>query len=318
MNENLRRQIVREFPELAAGYHLPVMAEVIAVPDAPDQGGINDNYRPRYAVNVELLNTQYQTTEVKLNSVPVAISGGGDERGFFALPKRGTIVEVAWMNGSPERPFVRSILGDRQALPWIDSETMSWQQSESSFQRVDNAGNWQRQTDKTISDQSYKYEQHAQQAIITLGDEVRRVLQHSLEDIDGKKQIEATAIHLLSATVLNLIAAGSINQVAAEHITRSASLNITDHAKGSIQQAAEVDLIQQATKIYIGTETDNLLKLVSDSLQAIGDGFKAAALTTVVCAAPGSASSVPANAADFTAAATALANLKSKLDAMTK
>lgn len=326
MNEQLRRQIVREFPELAAGYHLPVMAEVVAVPDAPVSGGISDNYRPRFAVTVQLLTTEYQNTDIQLDAVPVAISGGGHERGVFALPKHGTIVELAWLNGSPERPFVRSVLGDRQSLPWIDAETMSWQQSESSYQRTDSAGNWQRHTDKNISDESHGYHQKAADAVYQLGSEVRRILQHSVEDIDGKKQIEATAIHLLSTTVLNLLAVGSINQATAEHITRSASKTIKDHATGNIEQTTDANLITVAggdidmtgAKIKLGNDADNLLKLVSDGMQSCIDGFTALAEMTVICAKPGDPSSVPVNAADFTAAAGEITELKTKVDAMTK
>lgn len=309
MTEKLRRQIVREFPELAAGYHMPVMAEITAINDAPKTGGINDNYRPRLAADVQLINSDYQPTEIKLEAVPVSIMGGGDERGFFALPKRGTIVEIAWLNGSPERPFVRSILGDRQALPHIDTDTMSWQQSEASYQRTDSAGNWQRHTDQKISDHATRYEQTAAEAISTLGNEIRRVLRHSVEDIDGKKQIEATAIHLLSATVANIIAAGSINQAACENITRSAAGDIIDNATGNMKATAD--------KLHLGTETDNLLKILSDTIKALSDTCKAITQLTVTSSAPSSESGFPLNEEAFTDLADTVDALKSKVDGMT-
>ena len=358
MNPTLRKQITREFPELAAGYHLPLMAEVLAIPDAPKNGGINDNYRPRLAVNLVLLNNEYKSTGILLDAVPVSIMGGGNERGFFATPEKGTLVEVAFLNGSPERPFVRSILGDRQTLPWIDEHTMAWQQDESVKQTVDNAGNWTRQTTNDITDKSHTHTTEAHSKIEIIGEEIKRVLQHSIEDIDGKKQIEATAIHLLSTTVANLLALGSINQAAGEHITRSAGMAITDHAKEDINQTAELNIIQTATesikatatknieltatdningsasknikleavtnmeliaaKVHLGSSTDNVLKLLSEFMQATIDGFTAATLATVTCAAPGSPSGVPLNAADFTTAITAITPLKTKLDAITK
>lgn len=309
MNEQLRRQIIREFPELAAGYHLPVMAEIKAVNDAPETGGVNDNYRPRIAADVQLINSNYQPTGVILEAVPVAIMGGGDERGFFALPKRGTICELAWLNGSPERPFIRSILGDRQALPTIDADTMSWQTSDESYQRTDNAGNWQRHTDQTISDHATVYEQQASEALLTLGKELRRVMGHSVEDIDGKKQIEATAVHILSATVANIMAAGSINLAASEHITRSAAGNITDHATGNIKATA--------TKLHVGTEADNLLKILSDTIKALSDTCNAITELTVTSAAPSSESGTPLNAEAFTALKTTVDALKTKVESMT-
>ena len=333
MNPQLRRQIAREFPELAAGYHLPMMAEIIAVPDAPREGGIHDNYRPRLAANVQLLNTQYEQTGIVLNNVPVSQMGGGNERGMFAIPAVGTIVELAWLNGSPELPFIRSVLGSRQALPHMQREEMRWQQSQSSYQSTDAAGNWNRHTTETISDKAHSYELAAAESIVTLGQELRRILQHSYEDIDGKKQIEVTAIHLLSATVLNLLATGSINLAAAEHITRAAAKDIKDNAENDITHEAGNDynisagnnavieaaneLELTANKIKLGNNSDNLLTLVSDAMQACVDGFTAAAALTVVCAKPGDPSSPPINMAAYTAAATQITDAKSKVDAMT-
>lgn len=326
MNPTFRKQITREFPELAAGYHLPLMAEVLAVPDAPTNGGINDNYRPRLAVNIVLLNNEYKRTEILLDAVPVSIMGGGNERGFFAVPQKGTLVEVAFLNGSPERPFVRSILGDRQALPWIDEHTMAWQQDESIKQTVDNAGNWTRQTTNDITDKSHTHTTETHSKIEILGEEIKRILQHSIEDIDGKKQIEATAIHLLSNTVANILALGSINQAAGENITRSASKEIVDHATADIKQSSDANIKSTAVKnmeliaakVHLGSTSDNVLKLLSEFMQATIDGFTAATLATVTCASPGNPSSPPINAADFTAAVTAITPLKSKLDAVTK
>jgi hypothetical protein len=325
MNQALRKQIAREFPELAAGYHLPVMAEVLAVPDAPAKGGINDNYRPRFAVDLVLLDNEYKSTDIFLDAVPVAIMGGGGERGFFALPQKGTLVEVAWLNGLPERPFVRSVLGDRQALPWIDEHTMAWQQDESVKQTVDNSGNWIRETYADIKDKSHTHEIETHKKIEILGEELKRVLQHSVEDIDGKKQIEASAIHFLSTTVVNALALGSVNQVAGEHVTRNAGKNIIDKATGDLQSSAanikhqaETNMELIASKIHLGTDSENFLKVVSDFMAAVKDGFTAVAALTVTCAKPGDPSTVPVNAAAFTSAATAIGGTKTRVDGMAK
>ena len=340
MNQTLRKQITREFPELAAGYHLPVMAEVLAVSDAPKQGGVNDSYRPRLAVNVVLLNSQFKSTDIFLDAVPMPIMGGGNERGFFAMPKKGTLVEVAWFYGSPERPFVRSVMGDRQALPWTDEHTMAWQQDESVKQTVDNSGNWKRETHADITDKSQTHFIETQNKIEILGEEIKRVLQHSIEDIDGKKQIEASAIQMLSASVANYLALGSVNTSAGEHITRSAAINIIDKALGdyessaknikqtatdniedsakNIKQTATGDFEMKAKKIHLGTTTDNFLKLVSDFMAAVKDGFTAASVLAVTCGKPGDPSVGVVNAAAFTGAATAISAVKTKVNSMTK
>lgn len=325
MNEDFRRQIVREFPELAAGYHMPIAAEVIAIPDSPKQGGVSDGYRPRFAVDVVLLNSNFEQTEIKFDHVPVSFLGGGNERGLFGLPPKGTLVEIAFLNGSPEHPFVRSVLGERQALPWNDATTMSWQQSESAKQSVDGSGNWSRETHGCIQDKSYKHSIDAKQKLENLGEEIKRVLQSSFEDVDGIKQIEAGAIHQLSMTVANILSLGSVNLVAGDHITRSASKNIVDKAgldliqEGTnINHTAQANLEVIGSKIHLGSDSENVLSLVSEFLQIMMESMTALSVLTVGCTAPGNPSLVPNNATNFIEAAESTAQLKLRLDAITK
>ena len=186
---------------------------------------------------------------------------------------------------------------------------MAWQQDESVKQTVDNSGNWTRETHADITDKSQSHFVETQSKIEILGEEIKRVLQYSIEDIDGKKQIEASAIHLISASVANYLALGSVNTSAGEHITRSAAINIIDKALGNyessaksikqtatdniednaknIKQTATDDLELKAKKIHLGTSTDNFLKLVSDFMSAVKDGFTAVGVLTVTCAKPG-------------------------------
>lgn len=308
MNTDIRKQILREFPELAAGYHIPVAAIVTAVADTPTAGGIADNYRPRYAVDVELIDSQYNSTGIKLDAVPVAISGGGDERGLFALPTRGTLVELAWLNASPERPFVRSVLSDRQQLPALPDGGQAWQQSNETAQTVDIAGNWTRTTPAAITDSARELNQladHLQQILIS---HHLHTTGHSTEEVQGIKKTEATALHQIAAVVINQLTTGSHNTLASDHITRAAGKDIRDRAE---------NYDTKATKLHIGTDSDNILKIISDSLQAIADTCTAITSLTVTSASPGNPSSTPINAAAFTALKATIDALKTKIDAMT-
>lgn len=301
MTTEIRKQILREFPELAAGYHIPIAAQVTAVADTPKQGGIADNYRPRYAVDVELIDSQYNSTGITLQAVPVAITGGGDERGLFAIPKRGTIVELAWLNASPERPFVRSILADRQQLPALPESGQAWQQNNDTAQTVDSAGNWTRQTPEGITDSAREINQ--------LADHLRQILishnlqttGHSTEQVQGIKKTEATALHQIAAIVINQLTTGSHNTVASEHITRAAGKDIRDRAE---------NYDAKAQKLHIGTDSDNILKIISDSLTEIAD-----ALTALSTDKPGGATMT--GATEYAAAAVSLTTLKTKIEAMT-
>jgi len=236
-----------------------------------------------------------------LEAVPVAITGGGDERGLFNLPTRGTLVELAWLNASPERPFVRSVLSDRQQLPALPDGGQAWQQNNDTAQTVDSAGNWTRQTPEAITDSARDINQladHLQQILIS---HHMQTTGHSIEQVQGIKKTEATALHQIAAVVINQLTTGSHNTLASEHITRAAGADIRD-------RAANIDA--KAQKIHIGTDTDNILKIISDSLQTIAD-----AMTTLSADAPGGYPMI--GKTDYTAAAASLTAAKTKIDGMT-
>ena len=88
MEEAIKRAVERQFPELSGGYHLPRFALVQGVADAPAQSGICNNFRPRYAVDLQVLaedgDPDPNPNLSILTGVPLPV--GGDEMGFFAFP----------------------------------------------------------------------------------------------------------------------------------------------------------------------------------------------------------------------------------------
>lgn len=156
LKEVVRKTVLRLFPELAAGLHLPVWAVVITVPDPPAGGETYTEFAPKYAVDVRLLkpNLEIDGDMPLLRDVPVAMSAAAPERGFAALPQPGTIVELAFAFGMQTRPYIRAVLPLGLKLPAIDDRSMRWQQSAASFQEVDAGGSWRRETSGTITDQA--------------------------------------------------------------------------------------------------------------------------------------------------------------------
>jgi hypothetical protein len=55
MDSAIRRSVEREFPEIAGGYHVPRFARILAVSDAPADAGMCDDFRPRFAADIEVL-----------------------------------------------------------------------------------------------------------------------------------------------------------------------------------------------------------------------------------------------------------------------
>lgn len=250
MTSALKKQVARIFPELIAGYHLPAMAEVIAISDPPKEGGISTAYRPFYAADVQLLNKDLEPVETIFEAVPVGIPAAGHERGFYGLPEVGALVAIAWFYGLPERPYISAVLPERKALAALSASDQLWQQNNAAYQKVDGSGNWERATDHNITDKAYSITAEAAYKSAEYGKENKRIAEHSNENVRGIKQVETGALHQLAETVINLAAGGSINLLASERSTRCAGENIEDAATGIIDQKAGKDFLQSTEANY--------------------------------------------------------------------
>lgn len=78
------RQMENTFPELAGGYHLPKYAKVIGVADPSSGGDISDPFRPKYAVELQLLdeNGNEDKSVPIYPAVPLPVSSTGSQEGF--------------------------------------------------------------------------------------------------------------------------------------------------------------------------------------------------------------------------------------------
>ena len=152
----IKKIVLRLYPELAAGMHLPILAVVTNVPDPPAGGEQCSEHTPKYAVDVRLLKNDFTIDPDMplMRDVPVALSGAAPDRGFALIPQPGTIVELAFAFGLQTHPYIRAVLPHGLKLPKIDATSMRWQQSAVSFQQVDAGGHWRRETTETITDQA--------------------------------------------------------------------------------------------------------------------------------------------------------------------
>ena len=154
LKELIRKNVLKLFPELAAGLHLPLLAVVTGIADPPANGEICDEFTPKYAVDCRLLKPDFTIDDAMplMRDVPVALSGAAPDRGLAMLPQPGTIVEIAFAFGLQTHPYIRAVLPHFRKLPAVDALAMRWQQNAASFQQVNAAGDWLRKTDRTVTD----------------------------------------------------------------------------------------------------------------------------------------------------------------------
>ncbi len=278
MEEAVTRIVERRFPELTGNYHLPRFARVLTVADPPADSGLCDDFRPRYAVDLEVLGPDGESDPAlpPLLGVPLPVPSGGDEAGFFGFPAEGTTVVVSFAYGLPSKPFILQILAHGLSLPRVPKGDLLWQHSEAVQQRADADGNWTRVTE--ISDRASERDvealdnqEHYQSSTISTDD-------HSTESVGGTKTLEALgALKLLSggsaslASVddLHLASGRDLNLVVGQHHNAAIGGDLSEQIRGLRNSVASVSQQLIAPKTWIGSKSVNVLQVLCEVIEVL-------------------------------------------------
>ena len=250
IDQHIKRIVLKLFPELSARLHLPVFAEVVGVRETPKEGDICNDFRPFYAVDIQILTEHGEpdTDWPVLRDVVLPVPVAGHEMGHFAYPENGCWVEVAFAYGSPNKPFIRAVLPNGLSLPPVERGEQRWQHNAESFQRMDKDGSHQRVTDLDIHDKSLTRLIEALDVVENFHRSVKNTGSNDTEIIGAIKRIEAFgAVVVQSGGVLDLSAAGD--------------MRLTTLTKN----------LQKAPKTWLGSQTENVLGLLSELMQKVID-----------------------------------------------
>ncbi|AMS20570.1 hypothetical protein AYK59_10655 [Pseudomonas synxantha] len=280
MDDAIRRSVERQFPELTGGYHLPRFARVVAVADAPAGAGICDDFRPRYAVDIEVMGPDGEPDPKLpiLAGVPLPLPTGGEEMGIYAFPEEGTQVVVCFAYGLPHKPYIQTILPHGLSMPSVPKGDQVWQHSEACQQRVDADGNWLRQTDGMIRDKAIEREVEAMGNTETFQSHTRTVDDHSTESVGGIKTIEALgALKLLSGGSASLAAVDDLHQatgrdlnlVVGQKHNAMVGGDMEERIQGLRKSVAAVSQRLVAPKTWLGSERVNVLQVLCNLLDLV-------------------------------------------------
>ena len=322
MDDAIRRSVERQFPELTGGYHLPRFARVVAVADAPSGAGICDDFRPRYAVDIEVLlpDGEPDPDLPILAGVPLPLPTGGEEMGIYAFPEEGTQVVVCFAYGLPHKPYIQTILPHGLSMPKVPKGDQVWQHSEACQQRVDADGNWLRQTDGKIQDKAIEREVEALDNTETFQNHTRTVDDHSTESVGGIKKIEALgALKLLSGGSASLAAVDDLHQatgrdfnmVVGQKHNATVGGDMQERIEGLRESVAAVSQRLVAPKTWLGSEGVNVLQVLCDLLDLVQQ------MNNQLVVHTHGPTPVPSNAALFINSAAYTAELSGKLKAVT-
>jgi hypothetical protein len=322
MEQAVIRIVERRFPELTGHYHLPRFARIIGVADAPADSGLCDDFRPRYAADLQVLaeNGEPDPALPPLLGVPLPVPGGGDEMGFFGFPGEGTTVVVNFAYGLPSKPFVSQILPHGLSLPRVPKGDLLWQHSAAVQQRADAEGNWTRQTDAKISDRASERDVEAldnqeryQSSSISTDD-------HSTETVGGTKTLEALgALKLLSggsaslASVddLHLASGRDLNLVTGQAYNATVGGDLQEQIQGLRHSVAKVGQQLIAPKTWLGSQGVNVLQVLCEVIDVLEQ------MNTQIAAHKHGPSPVADNAGEFAGNVTKALQLGTKLKLIT-
>ncbi|EOV2669666.1 hypothetical protein ACOMQW_001174 [Enterobacter hormaechei] len=274
----VQRQIESHYPELASGLHLPKFGRVMNPVEAVKSGNFSDPFRPRYAVDVQLLDADGnpdKDTPV-YSAVPLPVPMAGNDSGMFQFPPQGTLVEIAFTGGRPDKPFVRQTVPDGTSLPDIQPGEQLQQQRAEVSQRVTQAGDWVRQTDQTISETSM--------ARVVKADTEQRELVSRETTVKATDKITVLGTSTLLAGAIQQVCTGDYSQAVNNRVASIGGDDETDIA-GSQTVTTGKDLIEKigqirksvaavqqqiiAPVVWIGSGTINVAQLMLDTLDVV-------------------------------------------------
>lgn len=274
----VQRQIESHYPELASGLHLPKFGRVMNPVEAVKSGNFSDPFRPRYAVDVQLLDADGnpdKDTPV-YSAVPLPVPMAGNDSGMFQFPPEGTLVEIAFTGGRPDKPFVRQTVPDGTSLPDIQPGEQLQQQRAEVSQRVTQAGDWVRQTDQTISETSM--------ARVVKADTEQRELVSRETTVKATDKITVLGTSTLLAGAIQQVCTGDYSQAVNNRVASIGGDDETDIA-GSQTVTTGKDLIEKigqirksvaavqqqiiAPVVWIGSGTINVAQLMLDTLDVV-------------------------------------------------
>ena len=280
MDEVIKGAVQRMFPELTGGYHLPRFGRVVAVADAPADAGLCDDFRPRYAVDIEVLLQDGEPDPALpvLAGVPLPLPTGGEEMGMFGFPQEGTRVVVCFAYGSPSSPYIQSILPHGLSLPKVPKGDLLLQHSDAAQLRCDADGNWTRLTDGKIRDQSLEREVEALSNKEQYQSHAQDVKHHSTETVGGIKKIEALgAMKLASAGTASLAALDDLHQasgrdynlVVGKKYNAAVQGDMSERIAGLRESVTQGSQRLIAAKNHVGSGNVNIFQVLVDTLDLL-------------------------------------------------
>ncbi|EMH9024376.1 hypothetical protein RSM28_000379 [Proteus mirabilis] len=266
-----QQQIDNAYPELSAGLHLPKFARVEAPTENTTAGDISDPFRPKYAVDVQMVDADGNDVAPVYHAVPLPLPMAGNESGMFQYPPVGSMVEIAFENGRADKPFIRQVLSHGNTLPDIKPGEQLQQQRQEVSQRVTQDGTWHRQTDKKIIEESMHRE-------VKTDTENRTVIARETT-VQATDKTTVIGTSKLMAGAIMQIAEGDFSQATQANKVVAVGKNMTvdvgqqlEEKIGAVRSSIAGAMQKiMAPVVYLGNEQLNVMQCMLDTLDVVNE-----------------------------------------------
>jgi len=292
--EKLTRRAFAGFPE----HYTTRLGVVVAIPDPPDGEKGTDRFRPRYAVDVQILSAGggEDTSRPVLEALPLPASQ------VMRYPEIGEQVRVGFDYGSPAHPYIVGPVNEGRAMPAL-APGETWQPlGDGAFLKADAKGDITLQTDGTLTLDAGTISVAADELVENLGSVTRAVEGDVAQEIGGslRNTVLGALVEQVAGDARRAILGGMETTVAGDR---------AELVGGALQMLAGQD-------IEIKTALGNLALEVVAGTVAIGKpGVELLAIVDSILTASSAQSHPPlggisSNVADFILQQTLMALIK--------
>ncbi len=175
----VKRVIFRLFPELKSKLHLPQWGKITQV-HAVEKTETSTQLEPLYCVDIKLLDSTGREKDIfpTYEKIPLPATGTGNQRGIYAYPNVGSLVELGFILGEQDKPFIKTILIQENTIPQLGADDVLIAQNGSNYLRVAGDGNITEQC-QAVAQRIAKLKQHSvvkDGGTVWLGSESENVL----------------------------------------------------------------------------------------------------------------------------------------------
>lgn len=301
-----RRQAEQEFPELAAGLHLPKIGRVEAISDTTGAGDLSDPFRPRFAVNVQLLDEDGKpdSSVPVYQAVPLPVGFGGNDSGLLQYPTPGTLVEIGFSEARPDKPIIRQVLAQGLTLPAVAADEQVQQARAGVQHKTNSRGDVSRETDQALTES-------ARVRRVTIDEDHTEAAERHTT-ITGDDAIQIGGTHTLyTLGAIEQMTAGDMDTGAAgdhRHAVGGELVEVVGKLRRSV--ASELQHFE-AGKSWTGTDAINIFGLLDELMTVVQRLASAGAGHTHDCDCGGTGT--PKNASAYTTESENAARLHAKL-----